>query len=58
MTREVTQATCNKRTKSATRGLLKANLDVTHMVRQILNRRSQLHPVIKPAAAGGKMIAT
>lgn len=29
-----------------------------HMVKQILMSKSQLHPVMNAAAAGGKMIAT
>jgi hypothetical protein len=30
----------------------------THIVKQILMSRSQLHPVMNPAAAGGNRIAT
>ena len=33
-------------------------VESTHIVRQILMSKSQLQPVIKPAAAGGKSIAT
>ena len=32
--------------------------EVTDHVRQMLIRRSQLHPVMKAAAAGGKRMAT
>ena len=46
------------KTRDTASAILKYNVFKTYIVKRMLIRRSQLHPVMKAAAAGGKIIAT